>query len=286
MTRAALAAAGLVVIAACGVLLLFASTRRAVQLRVGGRMGTAPSRAGASLARGAYLFERGARCAGCHASDAGGAYVIRDRRIATLWGPNLTRGNPSVGRAYTDADFERAIRRGLRPSGQRLLGMPSWDYAAMSDGDVASLIAFIRARPPVVRDTPSFALGVIGRVEMVTGALGFDADRIGDGPGARAMPAVPGLNVARVAGCLRCHASEALAAPPPLPPEHAGSPLRALPALDMRALAAVVRDARAPDGAAVAEHVQPAVPARPDDADVAALCAALRCATHSGPTSH
>ena len=278
---ARLAVLGLAIVAACGVLLVFAATRRAVLMHVGGRAGVAPRRALASYARGEYLYQRGARCAACHASDAGGQLVIRDAQIATLWGPNLTRGNPSVGQRYTDADFERAIRRGLRPDGQRLLAMPSWDDAVLSDADVASLIAYLRAAKPVVRDPPAFRLGLLGRLELVTGALAFDSDRIPDAP--ISAPANRVLAVARVAGCLRCHAVNGLSAPPPLPPERASAPMRSLPELGDAALAAALRDARAPGGRTIPEHVPPAVPAQLDDADVAAIAAYLHRAAPAAP---
>ncbi|HEX3551074.1 MAG TPA: cytochrome c [Candidatus Elarobacter sp.] len=258
---------------ACAALIVFVWTRRAVQVDVAGRAGVAPPAALASLARGAYLYQRGARCAACHAADLGGAFVIRDPLVATLWGPNLTRGVRAVGVRYRDADFERAIRRGLRPSGQRLLAMPSWDYARMSDADVASLIAYIRAAKPVVRDPPSFTLGVLGRLQLVSGILAFDSDHIADVPSEGALP--PGLAVARVAGCLRCHAADGMPAPPPLPPERRGAALRDLPRLGFAALAVAVRDGRAPNGTAIAEHAAPALPGSLDAPDVAALCAYL-----------
>jgi mono/diheme cytochrome c family protein len=116
----------LALIAILGAVYVYTVTRQDVQLRVAGRNGEALGHARASRDRGEYLYQTAARCAACHASDLGGGFVLRSELVATLWGPNLTRGNPSVGSAYTSADFERAIRRGLRPVGQRLLMMPSF----------------------------------------------------------------------------------------------------------------------------------------------------------------
>jgi mono/diheme cytochrome c family protein len=241
--------AGIVLASVAGV---YAGSRNAVLLHAAGRPGILPPAAPASRARGEALYLGRARCAACHASDAGGALSIDSPSVATLWAPNLTRANPAIA-AYGDADFERAIRRGLRPSGQRLLGMPSWDDAVLTDADVASIIAYLRSVRPVAREAPAFRFGIVGRVEVLSGRLAFDADRIGD-----ARPAAsrtPDLDVARVAGCLRCHAVPELAAPPPLPGERTGVPLHLLAGFSRDAMAAAVR-ADAP----IPGHAAPALP--------------------------
>jgi len=257
---AAVVVAGIALALAAGAYVVLRS-RYEGQLRIAARPGITLSRGGASLARGAYLFGGAARCASCHGADAGGAYVLHDALLGILWGPNLTRGNastpddPSVGQRYSDADFERAIRRGVRPNGQRLLAMPSWDYARMSDADVASLVAYLRAVPPVARPAAEFRLGPLGRLDVVDGALAFDADRIGDAP-PHALSS-RGEAVAREAGCMRCHA--AAGAPPALPTQHRGP------------LLASLRDAGSARFAAVPEHAS----LRLNDDDVRALRAFL-----------
>ena len=130
----------------------------------------------ASVARGARLAAE-LRCASCHAADLGGQYAVRNPAVAMLWGPNLTRGDGGVGTRYSDADYARAIRRGLRPTGMRLLLMPSWDYARLSDADVASLIAYVRSVPPVDRHAPAFHLGPVGRVLLLAHRLRFGSDQ-------------------------------------------------------------------------------------------------------------
>jgi mono/diheme cytochrome c family protein len=264
-----LAAVGvLALIATIGALFVYSVTRQAVQLRVAGRSGDALENARVSLERGAYLYQGVARCAECHGTDLGGRFVLRSELVATLWGPNLTRGNPPVGSAYTDADFERAIRRGLRPSGMRLLMMPSWDYATMSDDDVSSVIAYVRTAKKVERDAPTFRLGVLGRMMLLTGRLGFDSDRIPDAvPERTALPA--GAYLARLGGCLRCHGVAGPAPGIPIPFERGGEPLVTLGRLNVATFAAVLKTGRGPDGRAIAGHAAPA--RRWRDADIDAL---------------
>ena len=255
-----IAAAGALVLIVLAVAYVYRTTRDAVQVRSTGRAGVALGNARVSRDRGEYLYQTAARCATCHARDLGGAYVVRSELVGTLWGTNLTRGNPPVGATYSDAEFERAIRRGLRPDGMRLLEMPSRDYAAMSDDDVASLIAYIRAAPAVERPVPAFRLGIGGRLMLLTGRLAFDSDHIPD-----TIPAVPSgaAYAAQIGGCLRCHGAAGAA--------------QLAPTVDRATFAAVLNTGRDPSGRAVAYH---AAPARPwHEADIDAL---FRCFAHRG----
>jgi mono/diheme cytochrome c family protein len=266
--RLIVAAGVLVLVAIAGAVFAYRVTREAVQLRATGRNGAALATARASLDRGEYLYQTAARCATCHARDLGGAFVLRSELVATLWGPNLTRGNPSVGVSYTNADFERAIRRGLRPNGMRLLGMPSLDYATMSDDDVSSVIAYIRAAKTVERPAPAFRLGIGGRLMLLTGRLGFDSDRIPDAVPPQA-PRSAGAYLGRIGGCLRCHG--------------AGGETPAV-GLDVENFTAVLQNGRDGSGREISAHAPPA--RRWRDADVGALywCFAELVTSALGPT--
>jgi mono/diheme cytochrome c family protein len=160
--------------------------------------------------RGKHIFTAVSSCVVCHGLDAGGGPFINDPAMGTLNAANLTRGPGGVGALYTDQDYDRAIRRGIRPDGTRLLIMPSWDYAAMSDDDAASVIAYIRSLPPVDRATPRVKLGPLGRVLVATHKLPFDATRIADeGPPPSPPPPMKtveyGRYLARIGGCMGCH---------------------------------------------------------------------------------
>lgn len=180
-----------------------------------------------SVERGKHLFTAVSDCIGCHGSNAGGGPFITDAAMAVLNAPNLTRGAGGVGTRYSDADYDRAIRRGIRPDGTRLLIMPSWSFAALSDSDAASLIAYVRSLPPVDRETPRVRLGPVGRMLVATHKLTFDATRIAD-EGAPPSPPPPmmvveyGKYLTRIAGCMGCHGAHLsgghLAGPPDVPP--------------------------------------------------------------------
>ena len=163
-----------------------------------------------TVERGKHIFTAVSSCVVCHGTDGGGGPFINDAAMAVLNAPNLTRGPGGVGVLYSDADYDRAIRRGIRPDGTRLLIMPSWDYYALSDDDAAAVIAYIRSLPPVDRATPRVKLGPVGRVLVATHKLPFDATRIADeGPPPSPPPPMKtvayGQYLARIGGCMGCH---------------------------------------------------------------------------------
>jgi mono/diheme cytochrome c family protein len=218
---------GIVAAAAiCFVILVVASNRE-----VGARVAVvppAPVLGHGTVERGKHIFNAVSSCVVCHRGDGGGGPFINDPAMGVLNASNLTRGPGGVGAAYTDADYDRAIRRGIRPDGTRLLIMPSWDYAVMSDDDAASVIAYLRSLPPVDRTTPRVKLGPVGRVLVVTKKLPFDAVRIADEGVPKATPPPAGTSVAygqylaRIGGCMGCHGVHLsgghLAGPPDVPP--------------------------------------------------------------------
>ncbi len=107
----------------------------------------------ASLARGKALATLYG-CTGCHTPNLAGTQMIDAFPFAKLASSNLTRGAGGVGGTYTDADFERAVRHGVRRDGTPLFIMPSHTYNRMSDDEFGRVLAFVKSVPPVDR-TPT-----------------------------------------------------------------------------------------------------------------------------------
>ncbi|KAA0586364.1 cytochrome c (plasmid) [Azospirillum oryzae] len=114
--------------------------------------GDAP--AGDAVQRGAYIFNA-AGCLGCHTDVKGGGQPLAGgRALATPFGtfhtPNITPDPVTgIGR-WSDADFIRALREGVRPDGAALF--PAFPYAAytrMTDRDLLDLKAYLFSRPAV-----------------------------------------------------------------------------------------------------------------------------------------
>src|SRR5688572_29672326 len=81
-----------------------------------------------SIQRGQHMASAVAVCIDCHGPALAGKIFIDDPAIGRVIAPNLTRGRGGVGATSTDADFVKAIRYGVDPSGRPLLIMPSDDY--------------------------------------------------------------------------------------------------------------------------------------------------------------
>ncbi|MGS0891247.1 c-type cytochrome [Burkholderia stagnalis] len=105
------------------------------------------------VARGAYLA-RAADCAACHrdprnaASPYAGGLAIHSP-LGDIVASNITPSRRAGIGAYTEADFRRALRDGIRGDGQPLYpAMPYTAYRKITDGDIHALyLYFTRAVP-------------------------------------------------------------------------------------------------------------------------------------------
>jgi cytochrome c553 len=164
----------------------------------------------ASLARGHALAALSG-CTGCHAQNLGGQVMIDQFPMAKLAAPNLTRGRGGVGGAYTDADWERAIRHGVRRNGEALFIMPSDEFNPFRDEDVAQIIAYLRSVPPVDGAQPPRVLYPVAHALHAFGAPIVAAEHIDHTRQAVVAPP-PGATVAYgkfvAGGCQFCHGKD------------------------------------------------------------------------------
>jgi mono/diheme cytochrome c family protein len=114
----------------------------------------------AVLARGKYLMEGVVACGNCHVplSDKGqplfdkglsGGMKFDDPAFNAV-APNITPDMETGIGKWTDAQLGKAIREGIRPD-KSVIGppMPIEFYRHLSDSDLAAIIAYLRAQPPV-----------------------------------------------------------------------------------------------------------------------------------------
>ena len=166
---------------------------------------------GASLARGRHLVETVAQCAHCHGDDLGGRIAADERGLGRLYAPNLTAGEGGIGAGYSDADFARAIRRGVDREGHALWVMPAQFLRALSDRDLGALIAYLRAVPKVDRVVPDKRAGWLTRLALVLGRAPdlLPAEQIDHAaaPEASEPPSVAaaGRYLVEVGNCRVCH---------------------------------------------------------------------------------
>jgi mono/diheme cytochrome c family protein len=160
-----------------------------------------------AVARGKYLFEsRG--CAECHGTNGAGRVFIDSGASMRARSPNITRGPGSVVTGYREVDWVRTIRHGVKPDGRPILIMPSEDYNRLTDADLAALVAYARALPPVSGAAAEFTLPFIFKAMYVAGVVTDAPERIDHTlppaqPVAEQVNAAHGAYVANM--CLGCH---------------------------------------------------------------------------------
>lgn len=170
------------------------------------------------IARGQYLFEVVADCAGCHSERDVTKFSmpVLPGRLAVgfvfpaelglpgkVVSPNLTP-DPETGLgAWTDGEKIRAIREGISRDGRALFPfMPYQSYARMSDEDVESIVAFLNSLPPVRQVRPRTEL------DFPLPLLIKSEPRPLAGPVAAPNPADPlkyGEYLTGIGGCMICH---------------------------------------------------------------------------------
>jgi len=138
-------------------------------------------------------------CRSCHGKSLTGAPMSLS--ASTLMAPNLTRLAKR-----TDAELDAALRQGLRPDGRSELAMPSQAYAHLTDGEAASLIAYVRSLPATGEVLTQPPYGLILRMNLATGALKVQVDRHAETATALEADAktAPGRHIAQIA-CTQCH---------------------------------------------------------------------------------
>jgi mono/diheme cytochrome c family protein len=118
--------------------------------------------------RGEYLAKAGG-CVGCHTEDKKDAPRFAGGRalktpFGTFYGPNITpHPEAGIGR-WSEADFVRALRTGVRPDGAHYYpAFPYPSYTKISDADLRDLWAFLRTLPPSDRASQQHDLGLLYR---------------------------------------------------------------------------------------------------------------------------
>jgi len=106
--------------------------------------------------RGEYLINA-AGCVGCHTEAKEGSVSFAGGRalktpFGTFYGPNITpHPQAGIGR-WTEADFMRALRQGVRPDGANLFpAFPYPSFTKVTDADARDMWAYLRTLPPSAR---------------------------------------------------------------------------------------------------------------------------------------
>jgi mono/diheme cytochrome c family protein len=157
-------------------------------------------------------------CMECHGEDLGGVPRWFDGGpLGTADAPNLTTGNGGLGSQFTDADFVRVLRHGVKPDGTSVFIMPSQDFRYLGDSDLGDLIAYIRSVPAVDRQTPEphVRLTTFGNIGYGAGLFGdllrareIEMTRVVMDPPEAAVSPAHGRYLVDINGCRDCHGQQ------------------------------------------------------------------------------
>ena len=160
----------------------------------------------------AALVSHGARvatmvgCKACHGDDLQGK-PYAEAFIADFHSINLTRTVSGLN----DADLTAIIRDGVHPQRDDLWLMPSGSYHALTERDVAGLIAYVRSVAPAGEVTSNPAVSRASKAKIAEAGFGtaaFTVKQMQDAP-----PVDLGAEFAQgryiaVAACVACHGSD------------------------------------------------------------------------------
>ena len=181
-----------------------------------------------SIARGEHLVQ--AICIGCHQPTLSGGPFF-EAPFGKIYAANLTPGEGGLGASYSDKDWIRSIRHGIRPDGTSVLVMPSQFFWNFSDEDLGAIIAYIKSLSPLNVETSPPSFNIIGKALLGAGVFGdtilpaglIDHDqRPTNYPEQGETPAY-GEYLVHVSGCQDCH-GEALSGGKGADPEALSAP--------------------------------------------------------------
>jgi mono/diheme cytochrome c family protein len=110
----------------------------------------------AAVERGAYLLHAGG-CISCHTADADDAVPLTGgdaltTPFGTFYAPNITPDNTTGIGAWSDEDFLRAMREGIRPDGSHYYPVyPYTSYTGMTREDILAVKAYLFSLDPVMQ---------------------------------------------------------------------------------------------------------------------------------------
>jgi mono/diheme cytochrome c family protein len=179
------------------------------------------------LVRGKYLVESVAACTECHSPHdwtkhdaptppgmlAAGEHFPVAHLPGTVVAANLTPDTETGIGSWTDDQIARAIREGVDRQGRALFPlMPYTQYKHLSDEDLASVVVYLRALPPVRNPLPPS--NIIFPVKyLIRSAPEPVTSPVPEADGS--TPVSRGQYLVEIGGCADCHTPQRRGQPLP-----------------------------------------------------------------------
>ena len=208
-------AAGLVAVVVVGMVLVYAVTSyRMNKVHSFDDKPLAVPTDSASIAAGKHFVQAIGKCAGCHGDNLAGKVAADNFLIGRIYAANLTRGKGGIGGFYTDADYVRAIRHGVKRDGRPIVAMPTDAFYYINDADLANSIAYLKTIPAVDAVLPTRSIGPLPRALYLTTDFPLvAAEKVpSSGPRPPVIPVGPtreyGDYLATAGACKSCHLAD------------------------------------------------------------------------------
>lgn len=143
-------------------------------------------------------------CTNCHGAELQGTNLFDKPGVVHITAPNLTHAIKN----YTDAEFERLMRHGIKSDGRSAWIMPSSMFNHLSDEDLGAITAYVRSFPETDGVEPLTRIRTMGRVGILMGKFPPQADRIASLPKVPAPDPADPLSLGRylaMSACTECH---------------------------------------------------------------------------------
>jgi mono/diheme cytochrome c family protein len=218
----------------------------------------------AVLAEGERLFiARGCGSPDCHAEDGGGHALMQDGPFGTITASNLTE----IARDYTAADWDRAVRHGVRRDGTALIFMPAVDFQAMSDRELGMIAGYVRSMPRIERELPTTTLSMLARMIDLADLFEMFPASVVDHAAVSSPDPEPGRTAEYgrylAALCTGCHGTHFSGGPIPGAPPELGTPPNLTPhdsglaGWNEAQFRTVLREGRTPNGHEISRAQMP-----------------------------
>ncbi len=182
----------------------------------------------ASIARGKHIVEAVAVCTICHGENLGGKLAFKDSFLGMGYTSNLTGGRGGIGRTYTNADWVRSIRYGVKPDGHAIPFMPSDHFNYITHDDLGAMISYLETLPPVDNERTHIEIHEPARFLLELGVFGDLVRAAKINFNARPRQAgSEGQYLVEVGGCTFCHGADLKGGQGPEPGAPGGTNLTA-----------------------------------------------------------
>ena len=155
-------------------------------------------------------------CEDCHAKDLGGKILFEGNGYGRIVAPNITRGDGGAAVKYSQEDWLRIMRHGVKLNNKPAFFMPTYTLGQLGDEDMRDLNFYMYECPSINNTQPSMVVGWRTRILASIGWYDhvFDAEinpqkqRVAIATPDTTKPLERGAYLTQVCACTGCHGNQ------------------------------------------------------------------------------